>query len=524
MKIHKMSRTISVQGLSSNVTEKRLKLLFYEFGPIREFTYKQCKPKKCTGTAQITFENRSSALQSLEYNGIELSDHNIIIKIIESENDKKSTKSDFIIKVLSVLFVLCVSLITHFPRLEFPNEVVFDETHFGQFLSGYITGKRFFDIHPPLAKLLLAGWAKYACHYDGKFAFNSSHIYPPTVNFARMRVLPCLCGSLVAPILTASMLIRQCTITSSVVTGLLFALDFTSIVQSRFILTDAIVYFFVAMSIFFSCVLTQYESWLVIFMQAFFGSAAFCSKFAAGGALIIVALSNMRLCLGRKYGFLTLCVRGIFCAAVLIGMLFGTVYLHLVLTPVVGYGDQYTVRNFRKLPMMKQILYLLWDMYRYNRDLGFDHPYQSRWYEWPLFMAAPTLLWSHHLRRVICIFNNPISAFTSLIGAIFSLVTFKFEWFLSWFISYIPFFFVKRCTWTYHYEIPLIFGICGLTFVIDRLPKHFRRALQVFIIGMTIAAFAFWIEWLYGLDVSLEKMKTQILWPKLNDLWNIPSK
>ena len=43
------------------------------------------------------------------------------------------------------------------PRAEHTAElqVVFDEYHFGKFVNGYITGEYFFDIHPPLGKLLL---------------------------------------------------------------------------------------------------------------------------------------------------------------------------------------------------------------------------------------------------------------------------------------------------------------------------------------------------------------------------------
>ena len=48
----------------------------------------------------------------------------------------------------------------------------FDEVHFGKFSSFYIRGTYFFDVHPPLAKMILALWS-YTVGYDGHFDFTS---------------------------------------------------------------------------------------------------------------------------------------------------------------------------------------------------------------------------------------------------------------------------------------------------------------------------------------------------------------
>ncbi|MFN7088533.1 MAG: phospholipid carrier-dependent glycosyltransferase [Candidatus Paceibacteria bacterium] len=52
--------------------------------------------------------------------------------------------------------VLSLGLITRFLFIWNPPEVVFDEVHFGKFLYAYFTGEYYFDIHPPLGKLILA--------------------------------------------------------------------------------------------------------------------------------------------------------------------------------------------------------------------------------------------------------------------------------------------------------------------------------------------------------------------------------
>ena len=49
-----------------------------------------------------------------------------------------------------IIGVFLLSLFLHFVAIDYPKEAVFDEVHFGKFVSGYLTGQYFFDIHPPL--------------------------------------------------------------------------------------------------------------------------------------------------------------------------------------------------------------------------------------------------------------------------------------------------------------------------------------------------------------------------------------
>jgi len=60
------------------------------------------------------------------------------------------------------LLLAVLSFTIHFAFLSYPAQVVFDEVHFGKFVAGYFTHQYYFDIHPPLGKLLIAGIAKIA--------------------------------------------------------------------------------------------------------------------------------------------------------------------------------------------------------------------------------------------------------------------------------------------------------------------------------------------------------------------------
>src|SRR5215472_7541553 len=96
------------------------------------------------------------------------------------------------------LFALSLEL--HLRWLGQPSEVVFDEVHFGKFITGYGTGEYFFDVHPPLGKLMIAGIAglagvspSHAFYRGGAPYLNNSYLW--------LRLWPGLFGSLLVPLI-----------------------------------------------------------------------------------------------------------------------------------------------------------------------------------------------------------------------------------------------------------------------------------------------------------------------------------
>ncbi|GFQ75062.1 protein O-mannosyl-transferase 2, partial [Trichonephila clavata] len=60
---------------------------------------------------------------------------------------------------------------TRLYKIEEPDHVCWDETHFGKMASWYINNIFFFDVHPPLAKMLI-GLSGKLTGYNGTFPFN----------------------------------------------------------------------------------------------------------------------------------------------------------------------------------------------------------------------------------------------------------------------------------------------------------------------------------------------------------------
>ena len=86
-----------------------------------------------------------------------------------------------------VIYTL-LSCWTRFHKIGASNIVVWDEAHFGKFGSHYLKREFYFDVHPPLGKMIV-GLAGLLSGYDGGFEFKSGEAYPESVPYVAMRVM-----------------------------------------------------------------------------------------------------------------------------------------------------------------------------------------------------------------------------------------------------------------------------------------------------------------------------------------------
>lgn len=90
-------------------------------------------------------------------------------------------------------------MLTRYWKIGAANYVVWDEAHFGKFGSHYINRDFYFDVHPPLGKMLV-GLAGLLSGYNGGFEFKSGVEYPAEVPYTAMRVLLASFGVALVPL------------------------------------------------------------------------------------------------------------------------------------------------------------------------------------------------------------------------------------------------------------------------------------------------------------------------------------
>lgn len=146
-------------------------------------------------------------------------------------------------------------------RIYQPTSVVFDEVHFGGFASKYIKGKFFMDVHPPLAKMLIAlvGWL---AGFDGDFDFKEigKDYIEPKVPYVAMRLLPAILGVLTIPTMFLTLKAYGCRTMTAVLGAGLLIFENALVTQSRLILLDSPLIFCTAFTaLAFTCFTNQHE-------------------------------------------------------------------------------------------------------------------------------------------------------------------------------------------------------------------------------------------------------------------------
>ncbi|XP_020630196.1 protein O-mannosyl-transferase 1-like [Orbicella faveolata] len=148
------------------------------------------------------------------------------------------------------LILVGLSFGTRMWQLTTPKHVIFDEVHFGQFTNFFMKNQFFYDVNPPLGKLMFA-LAAYVSGYDGQFSFadigQDLGEYEQHVWY--LRFVSAFLGSLVVPIVYEVIIELGCSHWAAALGGFLATFDNMFVVQSRLVMLDSPLLFFSAASL-----------------------------------------------------------------------------------------------------------------------------------------------------------------------------------------------------------------------------------------------------------------------------------
>ncbi|KIY49058.1 glycosyltransferase family 39 protein [Fistulina hepatica ATCC 64428] len=138
---------------------------------------------------------------------------------------------------------------TRFHKIGHSNVVIWDEAHFGKFGSYYLKREFYFDVHPPLGKLLV-GLVGLLSGYNGHFEFKSGEKYPDDVPYVAMRVMLATFGVGMVPLGWYTAVELGMSQWACHLVALMVLLDVGWLCISRFILLDSMLLFFTFLTVF----------------------------------------------------------------------------------------------------------------------------------------------------------------------------------------------------------------------------------------------------------------------------------
>lgn len=432
-----------------------------------------------------------------------------------------------------LLILVILAAVTRFWNLGSPAEIVFDEVHFGKFISAYFTGEYYFDIHPPLGKLMIAafGWL-----FGFKPDFDFEHIGEPFDErmFFILRFLPALFGTLLVLVIYKLILVLGFSRRAAFFGSALVIFDNTLLIESKFVFTDLffLVFGFSALYFFIRAEKAEIFKNQIIFwiLTGIFTGLALSVKWTSLAFLGII-IASLIFGFFRKHHFGDIALK----STVLIGcaaLTYTAVFIpHFKLLPKPGGGSAFMSQAFQnelianqkgiasdeRLTFLEKFIELNKVMYSANAGLTAGHPDGSKWYEWPL-VRKPVFYWVKAMppkTASIYLIGNPIIWLLVLLGVVGSIFIMLFPektrlklppliylFLFGYFLNLLPFILVKRVAFLYHYLPALIFGILILALWVEKfLLAAPRKALYLGLLILIVVGFLVMAPLSYGIPL-----------------------
>ncbi len=443
-----------------------------------------------------------------------------------------------------IILLVLLSGITHFIYFGYPNSVVFDEVHFGNFASAYTTGNYFFDIHPPLGKLLIS-----AAGAIGGYPADSTN-YATIGNvfgdprYMWYRILPMLAGFALPLVIFFLCLELGISVRFSFLAGLLIILENSLLVQSRFILLDSLLLLFgFSAWLFYAFSLksanTRRGLWLII-ISALLATLSYSVKWTGISFLaviLVVELFRVIKSTSWRDELRTSLKKVVIFFGVGIVIYFLIFAIHFALLPKSGPGDAFMSSNFQKtligsnyqndpnaksLNLVQKFLELNSEMFKANSTLTATHQYGSKWWQWPLMMRT-VYYWDNSsleggtTSAMIYLLGNPLIYWFAFVAVLVLIIKNFFSrnknellLIFAYLLNLLPFIFISRVAFLYHYETALVIAIVILAYLVDRYFRGRTKQIAFYsLIVVCIAGFIYFSPLTYGITMNKDALMSR---------------
>lgn len=445
-----------------------------------------------------------------------------------------------------LIALIIAAAITRLWGLFAPNATVFDEVYFKVFAGHYFDGHYYFDIHPPLGKLLLAGFG----HVMG---LNAGNLLNGTA--VQLRILPAVAGLLLVPLFWALLRRLGASRPFAFLGAMLILLENALLTESRFILMDSMLLLFGLSALY--CYLiardsSRHQRWLWLGLAALMAGCAVSIKWTGLTSLALIGVIWLWDQKGRHATWIRRTGEVALMAIVPALIYLSVFWIHFRLLPNSGDGDAFMSQQFQAtlvgspsfdpnahLSFMDKFIQLNAEMYRANQTLTATHPYGSRWYTWPLeargvyywqgdtladgrqgniyLLGNPVIWWGVWIAIIAgllraTLMRRPLVPSTTAALSIAA---------VGYLINLLPFMAVSRVMFLYHYFFSFIFSLIGAVMLWNDLtgsPKHHlststRRLYYGAALALIILGFAYFAPLTYGTPLSPQQLQAHMWLP-----------
>lgn len=197
------------------------------------------------------------------------------------------------------LTIVTLACTTRLYNISQPDHVCWDETHFGKMGSWYINRTFFFDVHPPLGKMLIA-FSGYFTGYDGKFPFEKPGDKYGNTNYVGMRTFCATLGMFLVPFSYLTVWEMTQSLSAATFAAVFILCDVGILTLTRYILLDPIFLFFMMGTVFgitkFRSLYNRpfsYSWWFWLFFTGFMMASCVSVKFVGLFTVILVGLMTV---------------------------------------------------------------------------------------------------------------------------------------------------------------------------------------------------------------------------------------